>query len=298
MLKRVIVPVLLAGTIMGAGLARAEPFSQMVAFSGALSDTGNFNAELGQDRPAPFYKNRSTNGPVAVEELARWLGQSAEPSMHLTSDTGGTNFAVADALAGGHGPHDLPAQVDAHLARNGGKADPKALYFVFIGGNDVIKAVQEMDDATAEKTLSDAVAGIETQIKRLVAAGAVTIYAPDFIDVGKSPAVLAFGPEAAARSTKLSDEYNAQFNAMLDRIDDGSFTLIRWSFDDFVKDLLAEGERFGLTNATQACLDLKPEECDVNRFVYLTGEYPTARVHQMLGSAMALSILDRPKGVN
>ncbi len=157
MLKRVIVPVLLAGTIMGAGLARAEPFSQMVAFSGALSDTGNFNAELGQDRPAPFYKNRST---------------------------------------------------------------------------------------------------------------------------------------------KLSDEYTAQFNAMLDRIDDGSFTLIRWSFDDFVKDLLAEGERFGLTNATQACLDLKPEECDVNRFVYLTGEYPTARVHQMLGSAMALSILDRPKGMN
>lgn len=291
MLKFLLAPALIAAATM----TSAEPFSQMVAFSGALSDTGNFNAELGEDRPAPFYGNRSTNGPVAVEELARWLGHKAEPSLHLTGTTGGTNFAVADALAGGTGPHDLPAQVDAHLERNGGKADPDALYFVFIGGNDVIKAVAEMDDAASQKTLSDAVAGIETQIKRLVAAGATTIYAPDFIDVGKSPAVLAFGPQAAARSTMLSDQYNTQFDAMLDRIDDGSFTLIRWSFDDFVKDMLENGDRFGLTNATEACLDVTPEHCDVESFVYLTGEYPTARVHQMLGSAMALSIMNSPE---
>ena len=96
------------------------------------------------------------------------------------------------------------------------------------GGNDVIKAVMEMDDATATKILDDAVAGIETQTKRIVDAGAVTVFAPDFIDVGASPALLAFGPEAAARGTRLSDYYNDTFDAMLDRIDDGSFTLIRW----------------------------------------------------------------------
>ncbi|AGT08964.1 SGNH/GDSL hydrolase family protein [Paracoccus aminophilus] len=295
MFKTIFASTLLASTIAGVHLASAEEFSQMIAFSGALSDTGNYNAELGKDRPAPFYKNRSTNGPVAVEELARWLGMAAEPSMHLTAKTGGTNFAVADALAGGHGPHDLPAQVDAFLERNGGKADPNALYFVFIGGNDVIKAVQEMDDATSRKTLSDAVDGIELQIKRLVENGAKTIYAPDFIDVGKSPAVLAYGPEASARATMLSDEYNRQFDAMLDKIDDGSFTLIRWSFDDFVKDIEANGSRLGLTNATEACLDVA-DKCDVDRFIYLTGEYPTARVHQMLGSAMALSLTDRMNG--
>ncbi len=295
MFKTLFASALLASTIAGGQFASAGEFSQMIAFSGALSDTGNFNAELGEDRPAPFYKNRSSNGPVAVEELARWLGMEAEPSLHLTAKTGGTNFAVADALAGGNGPHDLPAQVDAFLERNGGKADPDALYFVFIGGNDVIKAVQEMDDATSRKTLTDAVAGIETQIKRLVASGAKTIYAPDFIDVGKSPAVLAFGPEASARSTMLSDEYNREFDAMLDKIDDGSFTLIRWSFDDFVKDIETNGARLGLTNATEACLDVG-DKCDVDSFVYLTGEYPTARVHQMLGAAMALSLADRANG--
>lgn len=282
-------------TLAGTGFASSEEFSQMIAFSGALSDTGNYHAELGEDRPAPFYKNRSTNGPVAVEELARWLGLEAEPSMHLTAKTGGTNFAVADALAGGNGPHDLPAQVDAYLERSGGKADPNALYFVFIGGNDVIKAVQEMDDATAHKTLTDAVLGIETQVKRLVANGAKVIYAPDFIDVGTSPAVLAYGPEASARATMLSNDYNREFDAMLDKIDDGSFTLIRWSFDDFVKGIEINGARLGLTNATEACLDVG-DKCDVDSFIYLTGEYPTARVHQMLGSAMALSLTDRLNG--
>lgn len=274
--------------------AVAEPFTQMVIFSGALSDTGNFNAESGTDRPAPFYKNRSTNGPVAVEELARWLGHKAEPSMHLVAAEGeGTNFAVVDALAGGTGPHDLPAQVDAHLARNAGKADPKALYFVFIGGNDVILSVMEQDDAKSSKILTDAVKGIETQIHRLVDAGATTIYAPDFIDVGLSPAVLAFGPDASARATRLSEQYNTEFDAMLDRIDDGSFTLVRWSFDQFVKDLRKNGSEFGLTNTDQACLDVGEPACDVDKFVYLTGEYPTARVHQMLGSAMAIGLLDR-----
>lgn len=274
--------------------AVAEPFTQMVIFSGALSDTGNFNAESGTDRPAPFYKNRSTNGPVAVEELARWLGHKAEPSMHLVAAEGeGTNFAVGDALAGGTGPHDLPAQVDAHLARNAGKADPKALYFVFIGGNDVILSVMEQDDAKSSKILTDAVKGIETQIHRLVDAGATTIYAPDFIDVGLSPAVLAFGPDASARATRLSEQYNTEFDAMLDRIDDGSFTLVRWSFDQFVKDLRKNGSEFGLTNTDQACLDVGEPACDVDKFVYLTGEYPTARVHQMLGSAMAIGLLDR-----
>ncbi|MDH2328193.1 SGNH/GDSL hydrolase family protein [Cereibacter sp. SYSU M97828] len=274
-----------------AGTADAERFSQLVAFSGALSDTGNFHAEAGTDLPAPFVNNRSTNGPVAVEELARWMGHEAEPSLHLIGKQGGTNFAVADALAGGTGPHDLPAQVDAFLERNGGKADPEALYFMFIGGNDVIKAVMEMDDAAATKILDDAVAGIETQTKRIVEAGAVTVFAPDFIDVGASPALLAFGPEAAARGTHLSEYYNDTFDAMLDRIDDGSFTLIRWSFDDFVKDLQRNGAGFGLTNATEACLMVEEDLCDFETFVYLTPEYPTARVHQMLGSAMAVGIL-------
>lgn len=269
----------------------AYAFSDLIAFSGALSDTGNYSAEAG-DRPEPFYQNRTADGPVAVEELARWLGLEAKASMHLIGKQDGTNFAVADALAGGHGAHDLPAEVDAYLATNDGKADPDALYFMFIGGNDVILACGTMDDAQSHQILVDAVAGIETQIKRLVESGAQTIFAPDFIDVGLAPALTAYGPEASARATALSQEYNRLFNAMLDDIDDGSFELIRWSFDNFVNNLMENGKDFGFENSDTPCLEAG-EDCDMNTYVFLTKEYPTARVHKMLGSAMALAILNR-----
>ncbi len=291
MLKNKLAIICASAAISLTGGQSANAFSELVAFSGALSDTGNYAAEMG-DRPAPFYQNRTANGPVAVEELARWLGLEAKASMHLVGKQEGTNFAVADALAGGQGAHDLPAEVDAYLASNGGKADPDALYFMFIGGNDVILAAGTMDDAQADKILSDAVQGIETQIKRLVSEGAKTIFAPDFIDVGLAPALTAYGPEAAARASALSNEYNNQFNAMLDSIDDGSFELVRWSFDDFVKKLMKNGPDFGFANSDTPCLDAG-EDCNMETYVFLTKEYPTARVHQMLGSAMALAILNR-----
>lgn len=273
----------------------AEPFSQLIVFSGALSDTGNMAAEKG-DYPAPFYKNRNSNGLVAVDVLANRLGLSSDASLHLVGKQEGTNFAVGDALAGGTGPHDLPAQVKAYLDRDGGKADPKALYFLFIGGNDVVLAAQTMDEKQALKILDDAVAGIETAMQTLLAAGAKTIFAPDFIDIGLSPAVTKYGPEAAKRSSWLSDLYNEKFEAMLDRMEGKEFELVRWSFGDFVKSVMAHSDEFGFTNVKDACVEMEPKSaCDPEKFVFFTEVYPTAKVHELVGSAMAIALLERDK---
>ncbi|GEO39992.1 phospholipase/lecithinase/hemolysin [Skermanella aerolata] len=278
--------------------AQAKPFTQLVAFSGALTDTGNFSSVKG-DMPAPFYKNRTTNGPVAIDVLAERLGLEAKPSMHLVKQAKkpqGTNYAVVDALAGGNGPHDLPAQISAHLDSRGGKADPDALYFVFIGGNDVVMAAMTPDPQKAEAMLDKAVAGIETAIHELVAAGARTIMAPDFIDVGMAPAVRGMGAGPQAWATRMSDSYNAKFNTMLDKVEkEKSFELIRWEFSRFVKNVAAHGEEFGFTNMTDSCMALKPAgKCDFDKFVFFNEQYPTARVHELMGSAMALAVLERP----
>jgi phospholipase/lecithinase/hemolysin len=275
-------------------VAEANPFSQLVTFSGALTDTGNYTSVRG-DYPAPFYQNRTTNGPVAVDVLAARLGLKAEPSLHLVGRAGGTNFAVADALAGGDGPHDLPNQVKAHLGRQGGKADPGALYFLFIGGNDVVMAAMTPDAQKAEKILDDAVNGIETAIHILVAAGAKTIMAPDFIDLGMAPAVRMLGPGPQAWATRISEAYNRKFDTMLDRVErEKSFDLIRWGFSDFVKSVAAHGEEFGFTNMTDSCIALQPAgQCSFDKFVFFNEQYPTAKVHELMGSAMALAVLQR-----
>jgi phospholipase/lecithinase/hemolysin len=274
--------------------ALAKPFSQLVAFSGALSDTGNYAAVHG-NYPSPFYKNRTTNGPVAIDVLAARLGLKSDPSLHLVGPAVGTNFAVKDALASGNGPDDLPEQVSAYLVPRGNKADPDALYFVFIGGNDVVLATMTPDDQAADKILHNAVGGIDSAIRRLVAAGAKTIFAPDFIDVGLAPAVRHAPPGVADRASKLSRQYNNEFDAMLDRVEtELDFTLVRWSFGDFVDSTYRHADELGFTNVSDSCVAMTaPAICDFNRFVFFDEVYPTAKVHELVGSAMALAVLQR-----
>jgi phospholipase/lecithinase/hemolysin len=275
--------------------ARAKPFSQLVEFSGALSDNGNF-AELHGKDPAPFYEGRTTNGLTAGEVMAARLGLKADPSLHLVGKNAGTNFAVRDALAGGNGPDDLPAQLRAYLAPRGGKADPDALHFVFIGGNDVVLAALTPDDDAAATTLRKAVDGIHGAIRTLVSAGATHIFAPDFIDISTAPAFRAAGPQAMARASKLSAEYNRTFNAMLDQVEgELDFKLIRWSFDRFVKDVFQHADELGFSNTTDSCVAMAGQgKCDYDRFIFLNEQFPTSKVHELIGTALALAVVTRP----
>jgi cholinesterase len=275
--------------------ATAKPFSQLVEFSGALSDNGNFASVNGID-PAPFHQGRTTNGLTAGEVMAARLGLKADPSLHLVGKAAGTNFSVRDALAGANGPHDLPAQVNAYLGPRGGKADPDALYFVFIGGNDVLLAAITPNDEAAETILRNAVSGIHNSIRTLVAAGATKIFAPDFIDISTAPAFRAAGPGATARASRLSAAYNQAFNAILDQVEaELDFTLIRWSFDQFVKDVFVHADELGFTNTTDSCVAVaKQGKCDYDRFIFLNEQFPTAKVHELIGTALALAVVTRP----
>lgn len=279
-------------TLVAVYSASAAPFSQFVEFSGALSDTGNFATTHGES-PAPFYKNRTTNGLVAGEILAARMGLKAEASNHLVGPIKGTNFAVRDALAGGNGPDDLPAQLKAYLDPRGGKADPNAFFFVFNGGNDVILAVTQPDDKASEKVLNSAVAGLETALRTLVKAGAKTIMAPNFIDVSLVPALR--NTPFAGRAHQLSESYNQKFEAMLKHLEhELKVSFIRWDFNAIFKDIIKHGDEFGFTNTTEPCAPLLATgQADPDRYLFLTDTFPTAKVHQIMAEAMALTILQR-----
>jgi len=273
--------------------ANAKPFSQLVEFSGALSDTGNYESTHKGVDGAPFFEGRTTNGRVAGEVLAERLDLQVINSMHLVAPARGSNFSVRDALAGANGPDDLPAEIDAYLKPRGGQADPDALYFLFNGGNDVIKSVMEPNDEKSQKILDDAVAGLEVGIRRLVSAGAHTIFAPDFVDISLVPALR--NTPAAGRATRISEQYNRQFYVMLDRVQSElDFELIRWSFDDFFKQTIKHSDEFGFRNITDSCVALQKQgRCDLDHFLFVNDVFPSARFHQMMGDAMATAILDR-----
>ncbi|AMP07571.1 SGNH/GDSL hydrolase family protein [Collimonas pratensis] len=272
--------------------AQAKPFSQFIEFSGALSDTGNYASTHGES-PAPFYKNRTTNGPVAGELLAARMGFQVKSSNHLVGPAVGTNFAVRDALAGADGPDDLPQQLKAYLEPRGGKADPDAFYFVFNGGNDVILAATAPTPAASDKIINDAVDGLEHGLRTLVKAGAKTIMAPNFIDISVVPALR--NTPLAGHARDVSQAYNQKFEAMLARLEgELNIHFIHWDFDAFLKGMIAHGSEFGFSNTLDSCEALKAKgQCDPDHFLYLTETFPTAKVHEFMAQAMAVEVAKR-----
>lgn len=282
----------LAVLILAGTEASAQPLSDLVIFSGSLSDSGNFSSAFG-DLPPPFFQNRTTNGPNSVDVFASYFGFSAEPSLHLIGKLGGNNFSVLGSRASGSDPIDLPAQLDAYFARHGGRADPESLYLVFIGGHEVRQAVFEPDDAIASKIINDTVKGNEVALRRLVKAGARKLYAPNFID-------LAITPEArlknvVERAHTMSLRYNRLFEEMLDRVEcDLGIDIARFNFQGFIDNALVHANEIGFTNLTDSCLALLPEgRCDFNAFLFFNEVFPTARIHRLIGEALAHSYINR-----
>jgi phospholipase/lecithinase/hemolysin len=273
-----------------AGSASAEPFSQIWVFGGPLEDTGNFASVFG-DLPAPFFHNRFSNGPLAVEILAAQLGLTLKPSLHRIGPAQGNNFSSADGLASGPDSKDLHGQIDAYFAMTGNKADPKALYYMIIGGNEVIAATFEPNDAKSVQIVKGAVDAKERAIHRLVAAGAKTMLVPNFIDISITPQIRAAG--LARRGNKVSALHNRLMARMLDRVERQlDFHLIRDDFHVFANDVLDSADILRFTNTTDSCLAaLATGTCDFDHFIFFNDLFPTHRVHDLWGWTLVSDVI-------
>jgi cholinesterase len=278
--------------LSGCSIAYAEGYNNVIIFSGSLSDTGNF-ASVNGDLPAPYYQNRTTNGPNSVDAFASYFGFKADPSLHLTGVNSGNNYAVIASRAAGIGPSDLPAQLDAYFQKYGGIADPNTLYLMFIGGHEVREAVYEKDDAKAYKLLDDTIKGFKESLVRLIKAGGKVIYAPNFIDLSITPESRL--TNVIERAHKISRYFNIRFEKMLDRVEcKYGIDIARFDFEGFINNALIDATKLGFTNTTDACLPLLAQgQCDFDKFLFFTEVFPTARVHKLIGDAMAISFINR-----
>ncbi len=124
----------------------------------------------------------------------------------------GTNYAVAGATSasaavGGPTGINLPQQVGAFGAYTSGKADPNALYFVLIGGNDVRNAALYGDGPRPASRA--ACRPNSTSIQMLIAEGARNILVVNVPNVGIIPEFAQDTPALAAAATQFSQAYDA-----------------------------------------------------------------------------------------
>ena len=276
-------------------------YSELIVFGDSLSDTGNL-ASATTNFPWPYYNNRVSNGPLAVDVLASAFGLSAEPSFHLVSSSGGGNFAVDGANASGIDAQDLQIQRQAHLSRHADQIVKDALYVVMIGGNDLRAARNEDSEVVAHSIADDAAAEISSTLSTLLQLGATKVLVVNAPDIGRVPETLQKSqqdPGIKARSTTLTRRFNAALGANIRSLrSQYGAAIVEFDLFTYFNKILDSPLTYGFTNIDEGCFNpnnysfhtdcLYGQEFD--RFVFFDSIHPTAKTHKLIGEAMVLAV--------
>ena len=302
---------------------RASPYSAEYVFGDSLSDNGNL-AEVfyRQDLPnPPSYQNSFTNGPVAAALVARQIGFTLTPSLWVTAfqdvnhlyGSGtyvpGTNYAVAGAQAASSGLGiDLSQQVAAFGAYTTLTADPNALYYIEIGGNDVRNAALNGTGSAA------VTAGVRTElaaIQTLATEGAKNFFVVNVPDVGVIPEFAQDNASLAAAATQYSQQYDQLLASGLASLALPATTNIT-AFDlyGYNAGQISNAAALGFTDTADRCYTNTPlsattsSQCgtnaaNINSLYYWDSIHPTARVQALWaqGFEAALNVPEPSSGM-
>ena len=113
-----------------------KAYTQIVGFGDSTTDTGNACPKDGKDQAmilCPLYRSSGfSDGTIWIEHLAKRMRLELKPSRE-----NGFNFAFGGATRGwGTEIPGLRRQVHTYLEKVEDRANPDALYAIWIGGND------------------------------------------------------------------------------------------------------------------------------------------------------------------
>jgi phospholipase/lecithinase/hemolysin len=235
----------------GAALAANPGYDAIYVFGDSYCDVGNIWAATSHTIPLspPYFQGRFSNGPIWVEHVASAWGLPMQPSL-----LGGTDYAVGGAFVTsaqvtpqGTIP-SVPQQVALYLSQHGGKADPKALYVIEGGGNDILGA-----KGGSPQALGGQIAlGIAESELLLRFAGARNFLIPNLLDVSLLPA----GKANAAFDSAATVATNNSLNSLLrfEQLIEG-IRINRLNIFSLFQDIAGDATHFGFTDITNPCLN-------------------------------------------
>ena len=274
----------------GADRFKGKP-SALICFGDSLSDSGNALHDEKAGWKSVFYPTRRfSDGKVWLEYLAEDLGLSLKPSRR-----GGHNYAFGGAESG-VGTDLVPGvqtQVRQYLKRVHERADPFALYVIWVGGNDVKNRIVPFDLWS----------NIETSVRRLAKAGARSFLIPNLPSLGQAPALeLIASPlnrvvnfvrrRSGPEEIKIEDyikplvseavrHYNEELLRRLTILErELGVTILHPDMFSLLADVSAEPEKYGLEHSREVfCHD---------------AFHPSTRAHRIVASS-ALALLRKRK---
>ena len=282
----------------------------LVVFGDSLSDGGNFFVSTGtySVRPFDFVPSAPyaiggfhfSNGRIWVEQLAARLhdSRSGEPSLRRPGRF--TNYASGGARSrSGTTGFDLGDQVGLFLSDFGGRAPRESVYVMWTGSNDIRDALDALlidpTGATSAGILQAAVTATADNLIALYGSGAQSFLVVNAPNIGLTPAVRAFGPQAEVAALQLSVLYNQGLAQALDGLAVlPGISIARFDVFSLLGQVVADPEAAGFTNVTESCIT--PDVfvgaiCDRPAdYLFWDGIHPTSAGHRHLADA-ALEVL-------
>ncbi|HEX7814696.1 autotransporter outer membrane beta-barrel domain-containing protein [Dyella sp.] len=302
----------IAGAITAALLfssaASAGQFDKVVIFGDSLSDAGNISLATAPQVQPPL-RFTTNPGVTASEILAANLGMPVQPSL-----LGGTDFAFGGAGLNNNsspGPiPTLPQQLQMYLGATGGKADPRTLYQMWGGANDIFYLTATSTDPNVLAAGTAAAAQKEVQLLgQLQAAGAKYVVVYNLPDIGKTPESIAGGAAAQAGGTQLALAFNGVLNAGISQLSANGLNVIPVNTFGLLNEVIANPGAYGFTNVTQpACgAGASSVQCGPagsglpytyaagtnQTYLFADGVHPTTAAHALLGQYVT-SIIRAP----
>ena len=244
--------------------------------------------------PPAYPDGRFTNGPTAVEVLARQL------------DAALTDFAVGGALSGRGNCYawidrfastGLLAQVDAYLAGlEGTPADPLALHVVQMAGNDYYTGWAAVDEGRRPELpdLARQVVADECEaVQRLAHAGARRVLVIGVKNLALCPWEVAAGLTAAAAG------FTHAMKELLPRALEGLAAtcpaeVAYFDLVDAWRRIRVAASSYGLQELDRpyelTSPDFVPGSGDPDEYFFWDESHATAAVHRVLGERMAVAL--------
>lgn len=227
--------------------AATPTYDALYVFGDSYCDVGNlFIATGGAEAAAPYYDMRFSNGPLWVDHVAGFLRVPLTAYLQ-----GGTDYAFGGAWVtepqSVTGVPSVPQQVEIYLSQHGGKADPKALYILEGGGNDILDTTAGSPEVLGRE-IAEGIADSELLLRQ---AGARHFVIPDLFNVGLLP--------AAAGNTSFASKASRAADGRLDELlgDEGyrdDIHIIRMNVFSLMNAVVTDPTHFGFTNITDPCL--------------------------------------------
>ena len=225
----------------------ATSYDNLYVFGDSYCDVGNIFAATGQPA-APYYNGRFSNGPIWVEHVAGFLHVPLTASLLGGTDSavGGAWVTAPQSVPGGVIP-SVPQQVESYLNLHKGKADPKALYIIVGGGNDILGTTTGSPEALGYHIA----VGIAESEWLLRQAGARHFVIPNLFNVALLPAAAGHVQFAAAASAATNKRVNRLLE--IEELIEGVH-ILRMDIFSMINAVQTDPTHFGFTDMTDPCL--------------------------------------------